>query len=57
MLSRNNEAALNRNRKDFGIFFKEHDKRRGTDFCKVFPELADFYHKCLETKTDWREKK
>jgi hypothetical protein len=55
MLSRNftklrDDEVLKRNRHDFGIFFKEHDKRRRTDFCKVFPELADFYHKCLEIK-------
>jgi hypothetical protein len=50
MISRNDDEVLNRNRRDFGIFFKEHDKRRGTDFCNVFPELADFYHKCLEIK-------
>ena len=31
-------------------FFQEHDKRRGTDFRKVFPELADFYNDCLEIK-------
>ena len=37
-------------RKDFYKFFSEHDKRRGTDFCKTFPELADFYHKCKEMK-------
>ena len=35
---------------NFGKFFKEHDKRRGTDFCKTFPELADFYNDCLEIK-------
>jgi hypothetical protein len=50
MISRNDGEDLNRNRRDFGMFFKEHDKRRGTDFCKVFPELADFYNQCLETK-------
>jgi organic radical activating enzyme len=50
MVSRNDDEDLNRNRRDFGMFFKEHDKRRGTDFCNVFPELADFYHKCLEIK-------
>lgn len=32
--------------KDFGLFFEEHDKRRGTDFAKTFPELADFYNYC-----------
>ena len=55
MISRNmselrDDEALKRNRHDFGVFFKEHDRRRGTDFCKVFPEFADFYHKCLEIK-------
>ena len=32
-------------RKDFGIFIKENDKRKGTDFYKVFPELKEFYDK------------
>ena len=41
---------VNEHRHNFGKFFQEHDKRRGTDFCKVFPELADFYHRCLEIK-------
>ena len=44
------EKHLKEYRYNFGKFFQEHDKRRGTDFCKVFPELADFYHKCLEIK-------
>jgi hypothetical protein len=34
-------------RKNFGNYFKAHDERRGTDFCKTFPELADFYEYCL----------
>tara|TARA_B100000029_G_scaffold135788_1_gene130286 strand:- start:29333 stop:30760 length:1428 start_codon:yes stop_codon:yes gene_type:complete len=34
------------NRKDFYKFFSEHDKRRGTDFCKTFPELEHFYNRC-----------
>jgi hypothetical protein len=37
-------------RKDFYNFFSEHDKRRGTNFEKTFPELADFYNKCKEMK-------
>jgi hypothetical protein len=37
-------------RKDFYKFFSEHDKRRGTNFEKTFPELADFYNKCKEMK-------
>ena len=30
--------------KDFGIFVTEHDKRRGTNFVKTFPELEEFYN-------------
>ena len=39
---------IKRQRSDFGRFFKAHDERRGTDFCKTFPELEEFYHKCLK---------
>ena len=38
------------NRRDFGKFFQEHDRRRGTNFVKVFPEFEDFYRRCLEMK-------
>lgn len=31
------------NQYNFGKYFSEHDKRRGTNFNEVFPELADFY--------------
>ena len=44
------EKHLKEYRYNFGKFFQEHDKRRNTDFCKVFPELEDFYRKCLEIK-------
>ena len=44
------EQQVKEHRFNFGKFFKEHDKRRGTDFCKTFPELADFYHRCLEMR-------
>ena len=37
-----NEPLL-RNKKDFGIFFREHDKRRGTNFLKIFPDLKNLY--------------
>lgn len=33
-------------KKDFVIFVNEHDRRRGTNFFKTFPELIDFYNKC-----------
>ena len=35
-----------KNRYSFYKFFDEHDKRRGTDFVKTFPELEDFYNFC-----------
>lgn len=41
-----NEAELIKNRKDFYVFATQHDIRRGTNFCKTFPELEEFYHKC-----------
>lgn len=33
-------------RRDFYIFVNEHDRRRGTDFLKTFPELEPFYRIC-----------
>jgi organic radical activating enzyme len=33
-------------RKDFAIFIDEHDKRRGTNFLKTFPEMEEFYKLC-----------
>lgn len=33
-------------RRDFAIFVDEHDKRRGTNFLKTFPEMTDFYNFC-----------
>jgi hypothetical protein len=38
-----NEDDLKLNRSDFKKFIDEHDKRRKTNFLKVFPELEDFY--------------
>jgi sulfatase maturation enzyme AslB (radical SAM superfamily) len=40
------EHSLKRDRKDFYRFFSEHDKRRGTDFVKTFPELEEFWNIC-----------
>lgn len=37
---------LNTTRKDFYKFIIEHDKRRGTNFLKTFPEMEDFFIKC-----------
>ena len=42
------ENQVKEQRYNFGKFFQEHDKRRGTNFVEVFPELEDFYHSTLE---------
>ena len=38
------EWTVTNNRKDFITFVNEHDKRRGTDFLKTFPEMEKEYH-------------
>lgn len=48
MKSVGDDEAIKRDRKDFYAFFTEHDRRRGTDFVKTFPELEEFYRKCGE---------
>lgn len=35
-------------RKDFCVFIDEYDKRKGTDFFEVFPELELFYYSCMK---------
>jgi len=42
------EPDLDRDRRDFGIFTAEHDRRRGTDFQRVFPSLANFQSDCID---------
>jgi hypothetical protein len=37
---------IQRNKADFYRFFKEHDRRRGTDFLKTFPEMATWWAEC-----------
>jgi hypothetical protein len=39
-----------KNRYNFYQYFSNHDIRRGTDFCKTFPELEEFYHFCKSIK-------
>lgn len=38
------EEEIIKYRKDFKIFVDEHDRRRQTNFAKVFPELLTFYN-------------
>lgn len=35
---------LERSKMDFSLFFREHDRRRGTDFLRLFPDLAPYYN-------------
>ena len=41
-LDENNPSSI---KEDFGNFFREHDKRRGTSFINIFPELENLYKK------------
>jgi hypothetical protein len=41
--SKNDRKQLLRDKKDFGIFFREHDKRRNTNFLETFPLLEKLY--------------
>lgn len=40
------EEKLNEGRRDFYNWFKEYDRRRGTNFIETFPELKTFYMEC-----------
>jgi organic radical activating enzyme len=37
---------VNQNKADFYRFFAEHDRRRGTDFLKTFPEMIAWWEEC-----------
>ena len=39
-------AYINHNKADFYRFFAEHDRRRGTDFAKTFPEMKAWWSEC-----------
>jgi len=47
MVTEEPEETLLQNRRDFRIFVDNHDKRRGTNFLKVFPEFEEFYKKII----------
>lgn len=38
--------VVNRHRADFYRFFAEHDRRRGTNFIAVFPEMVSWWAEC-----------
>jgi organic radical activating enzyme len=41
-----NPSYINKNKADFYRFFSEHDRRRGTDFLKTFPEMNSWWAEC-----------
>ena len=43
---RENADASTQNKKNFYAFFNEHDRRRGTNFQNVFPEMLEFWEEC-----------
>ena len=45
-LTDESDESLSKTRRDFYKFITEHDKRRNTDFVKIFPELEEFLQKC-----------
>jgi hypothetical protein len=46
MLAPQDAQQQMKNRYNFYQYFSNHDIRRGTDFCKTFPELEEFYNFC-----------
>jgi organic radical activating enzyme len=40
------QSHVQQNKADFYRFFAEHDRRRGTDFLKTFPEMATWWKEC-----------
>jgi hypothetical protein len=40
------KSYLELNKADFYRFFKEHDRRRGTDFLTTFPEMSAWWAEC-----------
>jgi organic radical activating enzyme len=50
MKSTKDDYDLKVKRSNFANFIEAHDKRRNTDFIKVFPELEEFYLKCKKIK-------
>lgn len=46
MVAPQKEKDVNSARRDFYLFFSEHDRRRGTNFLETFPEMAEFWDLC-----------
>ena len=41
-----NVEYIQQNKADFYRFFAEHDRRRGTDFLRTFPEMSTWWQEC-----------
>jgi hypothetical protein len=50
MVSPQDNVQQMKNRYSFAKYFEEHDRRRGTNFVKTFPELEEFYNFCKTIK-------
>ena len=50
MENHDDDSTFLKNRKDFFIFVRHHDMRRGTNFLEVFPEFDELYKKCRKGK-------
>jgi sulfatase maturation enzyme AslB (radical SAM superfamily) len=46
--AKKNTEQVRAGRKDFVKYVDEYDRRRGTDFLDTFPELEQFYYKCMK---------
>lgn len=42
------DDRLKEGRRDFYNWFTEYDRRRGTDFSAIFPEMVEFYNRCKD---------
>ena len=40
------KGFIDQQKADFYRFFSEHDRRRGTDFLKTFPEMSEWWNQC-----------
>jgi hypothetical protein len=43
VVNKKDDNDITRLRQDFVAFVDEHDRRRGTDFIKTFPEFKELY--------------
>ena len=50
MKNHDDDSTFLKNRKDFFIFVRHHDMRRGTNFLETFPEFDELYKKCRKGK-------